>query len=212
MIFLHISIMQRKPLEPLQSDVGSLMTLFRLFGADSEPKISIPLFKFKTAAEAFQWIGFGGAPVDDSRGNKLAKYPVQAMNGDHPTGFLHWGAKLETRKHCFFEIGNYDKIVRFDFRVNYSEVNNNPFIQLDELTIENGNDILSVNCADDYYLGFIANLSAVISETVVYLNRDETDMAKASFAKLKPFVDQLYEWERQADMQLAQERAEMRLG
>lgn len=209
--------MQRRPLEPLPTDTGNANNfvgrfLSRLFNAvDAEqPQTVLSQFRFPDFAEAFQYFGFWGSPVSPDEEFRMAKHPQQAINGDHPTHYLCWGVKCVSRKHCYFEIGDHVWILRADLKVNKHDQIDGEFVQLDALRIWDGVKCLSVNCADNYYDDFTEKLSDTIAKIVDCLDKNKTSEAKDVFKELKPFVQQLRDWEEAADQQLRQDVMVMR--
>jgi hypothetical protein len=204
--------MQRRPLEPIPFESERFRTwdgqiLAQLFDYmdSNKPSINNGLFQFDSFYKSFFWLGLRGSPIANKWKKRQAKHPQSAMNGDHPTGYLCWGAKIESKQHVYFEMGDHASIVRFDFKVNKNDQNPIAFVQLDQMRIWDGGNCLDVNCSDPFYEGFINSVRGIISQTVVHLDNNETAQAKEAFKGLSPFIQKLYQWEQQADIQLRQQ-------
>ena len=134
--------MQRRPLDPLPYNeddfLNPLERLASIFLNKSNENSDVlcvqPLIFFENYNRLFQMIGFNEIPVHPKIRKKIL-FPEIPPEGEHPTGFLQFGAEIRRKSHVIFEIGDHSRLVRFDFKENYRESRDELFYQLDELQL-----------------------------------------------------------------------------
>jgi hypothetical protein len=150
------------------------------------------LIKFSNFDAALFHFGFEVNPLRDRWFNSRVLHPENPFAGERQNGFLCWGVKAESNNHYYLEIGDWGRIIRFDFRRNKDENYPKSFIQLDELRIWDARNCFSVNCSERKSEAFINNLRGVVSQTIVHLNENDPVSANHEFERVGSFLQQLY--------------------
>jgi|GEM_PF-2493941 len=204
--------MQRRPLEPIPFDEDDILTPFDrlaiLFGKKSKENSDVlcvqPLIYSENYNRLFEMIGFIETPVHP-KVRKKNLYPEVAPEDEHPTGFLQYGAEIRRKNHVIFEIGDYSRLVRFDFKENYREGDDQLFYQLDELQIWDGGTRFDLNCEDVNYQPYISLSSRIISNCVQFMSKGLYSDAKESFASLDDLIRNLNDLSDRFENQRAEE-------
>lgn len=190
--------MQRLPLEKLPLDPYVFRTGFEkligLFGYATEPfniNSADAALKAPDYITLFRSIGFEKSPIIPRKAPR-AKYPTEEQRPDK-NHFLHWGAEILRMEHAIFEIGDATRIIRFDFKVAYTEYNDDLFYQLDELTLWDCDSRYSLNCDRGGDHHFIDQIIQITKLSVLALNNDRFDKADNEFSKLHSVVKALQE-------------------
>ena len=205
-IFLHSVYMQRRPLDPIPFTEDDVITpfdrlknyFFRHSNENSNILCATPLIYSKDYVDLFNLIGFRKIPVHIN-GPREQLYPKNAPKGNHPTGFLQFGAAIRSKRHVVFEIGDYASLVRFDFKESYPEGHGEPIYQLDELQIWDGESDYSLDCEDEEYKKYIDSVISVISNTILAMSEGDYNRAKQKFGELNPVLQRLHDWSDQLD-------------
>jgi len=192
--------MQRRPLEPIQFEEDDFLTpidkLSAFFGLKSKENTETvcvqPLIYFDNYNRLFEMIGFQEIPVKP-KGIKKLLYPETSPEGEHPTGFLQFGAEVRSNKHVIFEMGNHSTLVRFDFKENYPEGKDEPIYQLDELQIWDGDIQFKIHCDDRLHKPYLSLISKIISNSIQFLWNECYQDAKKSFETLDNVIRNLHD-------------------
>ena len=190
--------MQRRPLEPIPFNEDDFLTplerLANVFLQRSNENNSVvcnqPLVHFENYNRLFQTIGFAEIPVHP-KGEKLIRYPKNAPLDEHPTGFLQFGAQIKSKKHVIFEIGNFNWLIRYDFKQSYPEAQDTPICQLDELQIWDGDVRFHLDCEDRAYKPCIDLVTKIVSNTIKSMWEENYQGAKAEFEKMGDVIKNL---------------------
>lgn len=191
--------MQRRPLEPLPINPEGVRTplerLFSIFGcvADNGHVCIEPQLKEACYEDLFKHFGFQVMPVDP-KGPKKVLYPETAPDGQHPTGFLQFGMQILSPAHVIFELGDHARIMRFDCRENWPEgyEQRDPFYQLDQIRIWDGDVEYHINCEDDAYYGVMCDAIDVTKSIVQAMWFSEPwDQVKQRFESLSLIIQTL---------------------
>ena len=190
--------MVRRPLDPLpiaqpfwSEPEQTLVRLFDFMERDT-PRVDHALMKFSNFDAALLHFGFDSNPLGKRWFNPRVVYPVKPFEGERQNGFLCWGVKAESNNHYCLEIGDWGRIIRFDFRRNKDESHSRPFVQLDELRIWDANNCFSLDCSNRHHEAFINNLRGLVSQTIAHLNENDSVSANQTFSHVGSFLQQLY--------------------
>jgi hypothetical protein len=212
--------MQRRPLSPIDYDPDiyrspfeRIMVFFNVATVSSHDILcATPLFFASNYGELFQMVGFVGCPLNPKEKRQIL-FPEQAPEGQHPTGFLQYGAKIQShtrnQSHAFFEIGDHHYLVRFDFKEAFRECEDIPIYQLDELTISDGGVDYNLDCEDETHRSFIKMAMEITKSTVSYMHDNDVANAMACFGEFKELAQILCDTSNQmmADHTAAEIRA-----
>ena len=218
LVYLHITRMQRRPLSPIDKDPDLFRTpferildIFNKARADNRNVLCTqPLFHSVDYAGLFQMIGFDDCPIHPkARPHFLC--PDMAPEGQHPTGFLQFGARVESKRHVVFEMGDYHYLVRFDFKEFIPENESQAVYQIDELEIHDGDVRYDLDCEDEFYRTHMTKVMGIVGRSMAAMARDDHDYAKAEFANLQPLVQDLDEISAKMQAQIAQQEMDARM-
>lgn len=167
-----------------------------MFGLKSKENTDVlcvqPLIYFENYNRLFEMIGFQEIPVKP-KGLKKILYPETSPEGEHPIGFLQFGAGVRSKKHVIFEIGNHSTLVRFDFKENHQEGLDGFIYQLDELQIWDENILFKLHCDDRIHKPYLDFVSRIISNSIQFMWNECYQEAKDSFQTLDDVIRNLHD-------------------
>lgn len=172
-----------------------------------------PLIKETCYKDLFKRIGFDVMPIGP-KGPKKFLYPSKAPEGQHPTAFLQFGVQIINPAHLVYELGDHARIMRFDFRENWPEgyETREPFYQLDEINIWDGDVRYSIDCEDAFYLTSVQGAMNISKDVILAMWRqDPWDIIKGKFDTLTLVIKELDEISVRLDQQHAEQMAGLRI-
>lgn len=207
--------MQRRPLDPIVNNSSNLISVVTDFlsisGGRKTCICSTPLIKKSNFNDLLKLIGFIEEIPVHPKARKRLFYPEVAPKDQHPTAFLQFGVEMNDRTHVVFEMGDHSRLIRFDFRENWTEGYSStmPFYQLDELQIWDGAECYSIDCEDEIYKPHILGCIAAVKLTIRAMwEQKNWDEVKECFEKLTFVIDGLDDLNAQLEQDHATEQFE----
>jgi len=187
-----------------------LIVFFNIARADNHDAMCCqPLFHSVDYAGLFQMIGFDGCLVHPKT-KPFFWEPESAPEGQHPTGFLQYGVRIESKRHVVFEMADYHYLVQFDFKEVFPEGKNDPIYQIDGVEIHDGDVEYSLDCDDVFYRPYVVQVMDIVKHSMSAMTTGEHECAKSKFQGLQSIVQNLDEISAKVQAKMIQEEMDAR--